>query len=388
MRFGRHEVPDLWEAMLPDDFQWLKAPEESSSTCQDCRMVRRQEYHPDTQCCTYYPEIPNFLLGLALGDPASASAVEGLLATGHGLPTGLVPPPHIYKRSVVEYSKERFGKEAAMRCPLMDAATRNCNVYLYRNSVCSTFFCTNDHGAAGEEFWGRVQDLVGHVEVGLAQWAMNELAVCPAEYVARVDRWSDRHGDLDGAEGGWSEAARRDLWGEWFGREGEFYRRCAELVKENRDRLFDLATRQSVSQPLGLERAMLAAVPEEAKRSAPRIPESTGHKLAIEDLWYKLQLSARNLWALPFGEGKLIWADGLRIEAVERPLALHDDAPYRARLGEEERELSALERDALELFREPRMLDEKLLESPVIQALSDPRATLAQWMRLGLVTRV
>src|SRR5206468_1973039 len=58
-------------------------PEEKEATCDDCVMLAKGceapqtsgfFFDPQTKCCTYVPELPNFLVGriLADSDPAAA----------------------------------------------------------------------------------------------------------------------------------------------------------------------------------------------------------------------------------------------------------------------------------------------------------------------------
>ncbi|MEO0812382.1 MAG: hypothetical protein AAFY60_05920, partial [Myxococcota bacterium] len=335
MKFGAHLVPDAWGKILPEDAQWLRPPAEASATCANCRMVRREEYRADCQCCTYYPEVPNFLLGMALEAPASRSLVERLIAEGHGLPTGFVPSPQTYTRAVIAYSKDNFGKDPDILCPFMDRETQDCGIYRYRNAVCSTFFCDHEHSESGERYWVGVQELVGHTEIALSQWLMDQLGFPAVAYVARLNSLAAEVDTLSGEDGSWSEPARRELWGDWFGREAEFYRSCAALVNTHRSSLFEEAGTQAVHLPLIYERAVRESIPDDAKASAPLIPESTGKPLLLDDLWYKLQLLERQLWQLPFNEGLFLLAPDVVVRRDERPFRLANEPPFCAERGKE-----------------------------------------------------
>ena len=137
LEIGGHGFPGLWRTLLPEDFQWMRPPRERRATCDDCYRVALEEYHPDTQCCTYYPQLSNFAVGLALRDPACAEPVRAQIPIG-GLPLELVGAPERYRKSIATYSRDRFGKDVTAICPYLDRETHGCRMYPYRNSVCAT----------------------------------------------------------------------------------------------------------------------------------------------------------------------------------------------------------------------------------------------------------
>ncbi len=351
-------------------------------------MVRRNEYRSDCQCCTYYPEVPNFLLGMALNDPDSTEVVERLVHAGHGLPTGFVPSPRKYVDAVVAYSRDDFGKDPDIVCPFMDRDTNNCGIYLYRNAVCTTFFCHYEHSEAGERYWVGIQELVGHVEIALSQWLMDALGFPSEDYIARLNGLGSRVTELSASDGSWSEKARRELWGDWFGREVEFYRSCARKASLRENDLFAQAIAQPVNLPLQYEAALRDSIPETARAAAPLLPESTGKVLQLEDLWYKLQLLERQLWELPFNTNAFSLAPDVEIVRDERPFRLIDEPPFLALRGDDELALSRSEALAIRLFETARVLNEELLNSTEFLALSDSRASLARWLRRGILVTV
>ena len=66
-------VDDALEAMPPLYRPWVRAvlegpvPRERRATCDECPMVRAEPpavgFRADTRCCTFHPELPNFLVG-------------------------------------------------------------------------------------------------------------------------------------------------------------------------------------------------------------------------------------------------------------------------------------------------------------------------------------
>jgi hypothetical protein len=204
-----------------------------------------QFFHPDTKCCTYTPEIPNFLVGRILddADPALApgrSSVERRIDARVGVtPLGLVRPPVqalLYQQSM----PAGFGHAAALRCPHYRAdGGGTCGIWRHRNGVCSTWFCKHGRGATGQRFWQALEQLLAIVERNLTRWCLLEIGV-DSEVLARLlPRGSDRGRDgtsLDaaGLDGAVSEASYRALWGSWRGRERELFHRAGALVDDLR----------------------------------------------------------------------------------------------------------------------------------------------------------
>src|SRR5947209_14647397 len=88
-------LPPLYAAWM-DQLLAGSIPEETEATCSDCAMCTTGSgqasvspffFDPRTKCCTYIPQLPNFLVGriLADDDPAFAAGratVEARLRTG------------------------------------------------------------------------------------------------------------------------------------------------------------------------------------------------------------------------------------------------------------------------------------------------------------------
>jgi len=391
-----HEWPGAWSYMLPADIAWIGLPEERFATCDTCPKVVTGKYKEDCKCCTHYPEVSNFMLGLALKDPLSRPIVEKLVKAGHGLPESLQVPPRRLFKVVEEYVKGGFGNSKDILCPFMDPAKNECSIYPYRNSICATFFCANDHGDLGDGFWEKLQSLLGQVEISLSQWAMGKVGLDPGEYIERLNSLA---GDIDAVSdpvtGGWSESARQHLFGKWFGRECEFYERCADFVMENREDLYDIARRQGSHMAFEFESAVQACVPEDRRSELDVLPESPGEAVPIEDLWYKVQLHARRLWALPYNEGTVIFNKKMRV--IENPLnnpfaLLHKDKPYVVMRpskteGEDVAELFMTfdEGSALRLFECAQIIGEELLETAQMKALPNPKGFIAECMRCDIL---
>ena len=250
----RAKLPVIETTALPPLYaSWLgellpgPVPPEANATCDDCAMCGgeaeealdgRSFFNPQTKCCSYVPELPNYLVGriLADSDPALAQGRASVLArlqAGVGVtPLGLGQPPvfvALYGRS----GATLFGRSRTILCPhyLPDGGGR-CGIWKHRNSVCVTYFCKYVRGATGQNFWQTLHQLLTTVEQDLARWCVAELDLGgealrhlfpAASETARIDPRA-----LDGEP----EPARlRELWGDWAGREADYYQACARLVE-------------------------------------------------------------------------------------------------------------------------------------------------------------
>ncbi len=389
-QMGNHCFPGIWQYMLPEDFQWLRFPGEHLTTCDDCCEVAVGYFPPDCRCCTHFHQMPNYMIGLALMDPDSRPIIEPVIASRQGLPQGLLPTPRQFVASVEVYSRDMFGRSPELNCIFMDPVMFKCRLYALRNSVCSTFFCQADHGKVGDGFWEDMQTFVGQVEYALERWCMNEVGIKADGYIDRLNGLAGQIDTLsDPLTGTWKEHAYRTLWGDWFGRENEFFEACGKRVMERRDDLYEIARRQIMVRPLAYERAERLAVPEEHRHEAPPIPGDDSETVPIDALWYKLELAHRRLWELPFNEGAILLGPDVTIEpktSAHLTLPVFDDKPYVATRCPDDRiidtfYLTGEEEAALKYFKKPQVVGERLFETKEIVALEDPREFLAKCLR-------
>ena len=382
---GGHGFPGAWQYLLPEEFQWLKPPPERLADCSRCYNVARGEFDESCQCCTYFPQISNFMVGMALKDPASAGVVESLIERGFALPLEMAGSPAQYGAAMELYTRDLFGRDRNNRCPFHDPQTHDCAVYPYRNSVCATFSCDHGHGQTSTVFWDALQTVVAYLEVALAQWSMSEVGLDHDGYINRLNGLADRVDRCsDGETGGWSREALDVLWGEYAGREREFYVLCADQVLAHRSELYELANQVRVKKALPFERAVNEWIPEEFRGPVIPIEKEPGKSQPIPPLWYKLQVAARNLWQLPCGDGRVQLAEGITFRDNPRddPESLYStDKPVEVVLGDTRLFVSTAQADLLGLFKTAQALDERLLERPESQALEEPRDFLARCLR-------
>ncbi len=384
--FG-HSMPGFWRYALPEEMQWMKLPKERWATCDDCFRAAMGDCREDCRCCTYFPQLPGFAVGLALKDASARPRMLQLVQAGHTLPQGLWATPQRVGAAAQAQADDHFGQRPEMICPFLDSTTLNCHIYPYRNSVCSTFFCENDHGEAGADAWGNVQILVGRVETALGQWAMQQAGLDCEAYLHRLDELAGDLGSWAAAEA-WPESARRHLWRDWYGREVEFFELCAEQVMTHRTRLFEIACSQPLLEARLFEEAVRQGIPEPARSEVPATSE--GEPAPVEAIWYRIQLDHRNLWHLPFNDGEFVLGSKVefhRNKGGDRRAQLCGTEPWVVGLGDERIFIGEAEAKVLRLFESPRSFGEALMQAPEVEALDDARAFLAQCLRRDILVQ-
>lgn len=239
-------LPPLYARWM-DEMLGAEIPPESNATCGDCAMVVSESaaaagvagFSASTKCCTFLPDLWNFLVGRVLldEDPSSArgkAGVEARIDAGIAVtPLGLRRPPSyqvLYGSSV-----DLFGQSKAMLCPhYIDEQGGLCGVWRHRESTCTTWFCKFVRGSVGRDFWDQLQQLLRAVEEGLATWCLTQLdvdeTVLRRLYRSHRDRFPSRPTarELDGQV---DNKELNALWGSWRGREREFYIACAQMVE-------------------------------------------------------------------------------------------------------------------------------------------------------------
>lgn len=280
--------------MLPD-LAYKRFPSECGSTCDACPKVAEEGFHPDVRCCSYHPRVPNVLLGFALEDPETAPWIEKVIAEGLTTPEGLQSTP-VELRKSLQHAADPRHDGASVVCRFLDAENRRCRIYHYRDSVCATFFCKHDR-PDGEEFWRSLQALAGQCEAALSQWAMAEVGLDVDAYVARFDALAADMPKLTArTDAGWPEDARRALWGEWFGRDAEFFRACAAACRDKRAELAAALEDFPIRAPRAFEQAFLDSLPDELRREMRKDGVVPGTPVPIADLRYQFDLAHRNHW--------------------------------------------------------------------------------------------
>lgn len=233
MRWGRHQLHPIWRRILPETLLNFSPPSETVADCFNCPKVKSEGFRPGVKCCTYHPKVPNYLLGLALNSP-SKELIERLIARGFLTPEGSGHTPLQWLEVMRLDQSADYGKSEKVVCDFLDRGL--CGIYNFRNSACSTYFCGYDQ-PWGEAFWERVHHLMARCELALVQIAMREVGFDLVSYFNNYDSLNSKTPEelccLE--DKSWKPDVMKLLWGDFYGRESDFFFACAEVVTSLRD---------------------------------------------------------------------------------------------------------------------------------------------------------
>jgi hypothetical protein len=242
-------LPPLYAGWL-DQLLDGPIPAETNATCHDCAMLLTEsersaplaeaEYNPETKCCTYLPELWNFLVGGVLLDSnpdaeRGRATVEARIDRGAAVtPLGL-GKSRTFRLLYHTGGIHTFGQSRHMRCPhyLHDQGGL-CGVWRNRESTCATWFCKHVRGSVGKSFWSHLHQALRTAERTLAGWALVQLGL---DGSSLAQLYEPRRDEQLSTLTGWDVDERPDprvtklVWGNWLGRERELYRECARLVR-------------------------------------------------------------------------------------------------------------------------------------------------------------
>lgn len=248
---GPHaQLPRLYARWMGDVLPG-PIPAETEATCDDCAMCAGGAdrptadflFDPSTKCCTYIPELPNYIVGLILNDD-DANFAAGRATMIDRLETGVAITPISIGKSPTEmflYQQtsqlEAFGRNPNLRCPhYLEDANGACGLWKHRAAVCATWHCKHVRGMVGFRFWKEIFQLLVQVELELAHWCVMELDVGTAALQNLFSLPVSDDGPTGPTPAGLLDGKRTDeasaeIWGEWAGRQKEFYAACGQLVE-------------------------------------------------------------------------------------------------------------------------------------------------------------
>lgn len=221
-------------------------PRERLATCANCVMCSPSEslhsgkfaFDPGVKCCSYTPELPNYLVGqilattspeLAYGRAAIGRRIQDKIAVTP-LGVGMTPSyRHVYEAA----RGQVFGRSRALLCPYFDSAAEGrCSIWRHRNSVCATYFCKHLRGAVGQQFWAALRELLVIVETELSVQFALQRGCDPNVLIGVLEKRNAPASESLGVELVAEELRhlRQPGWGSWEGRPVEFYMDCAEQV--------------------------------------------------------------------------------------------------------------------------------------------------------------
>lgn len=246
----RQILPQLYHSILPPFFDGA-APNEVKAPCGSCTMCPPADrpadpgvvyFRPDSKCCTYHPNLPNYLVGAILKDTSPDLAegrrrIRDKITKRIGVTPRWVAAPKKYSLLLDASRESSFGRSAALRCPYYEEQGGLCTIWKHREADCSTFFCKHVGGADGQIFWRDLDTYLRCAERKLSGHAVLRVASGLTEPTGRANELT-----LEELEDRAPEALRyTSFWREWEGREEAFYEAChdciAALSRDDFDRI-------------------------------------------------------------------------------------------------------------------------------------------------------
>ncbi|MBL4888540.1 MAG: hypothetical protein JKX97_00800 [Candidatus Lindowbacteria bacterium] len=232
-----------WQSSLPplyqkwsEDFLENPLPSESKTTCDDCIMCKPSpgtiQFNAVTKCCTYLPEIPNFLAGGILSDDSEESAwgrdtfEKRIQAQAGVTPLGVGPTSEF--SAVYGQNGFGFGQAEGLACPHLHTESGQCGIWKYRESTCCTWFCKYERGALSNKFWTWLYKTLKQTEQDLSIWCAGQLDI--GSYGMRYLLHSNTHETQTHSRDMADLPTLKAIWGEWWDRKEEFYKKSYELV--------------------------------------------------------------------------------------------------------------------------------------------------------------
>lgn len=189
-------LPPAIGAIVPE-LRGLPAGE-SRSTCATCALApermseaaRAFAFTAGERCCTYHPELANYLVGRALARGGrGAELVRSRLANADGVTANGIGPDAGWRERKAT-SAAGFGRDPALRCPYWSGGELACAIWPDRNAICRTWFCRCEHGGASRRRWHGARAAVTATERALAAHCV-EVGEPPGarSAVAEWERW-------------------------------------------------------------------------------------------------------------------------------------------------------------------------------------------------------
>lgn len=284
-------LPQCYSLFLPPFFK-NPIPIESAATCRNCAMQEKPDSHTHasinfsskTKCCTYHPEIPNYLVGALMSsvDPEHATGRQRMLNRIAGKtsisPLGVFRPKKLTlltRNANLEY----FGRSEFLRCPFHDDEGF-CTVMPYWDAVCSTWFCKHDAGEEGWRFWRTLRTYLENLQKILSRYVLLKIDFKPPVSGISIDASAPLTlQELDDLPP--PEPIYRQSWGAWAGHETEFYTQSYTMISQlSQD---EFARIEGIEQKLLLRELEQAyglltttSLPERSKRN----PALTSEKIS------------------------------------------------------------------------------------------------------------
>ncbi len=144
------------------------------------------------------------------------------------LPIGLVAPAD-YQVDFKNKKKKIFGRDEAFLCPYYSRTNNNCSLWLYRGSVCTSFFCESSYGKSGLEFWHQFENFFSYLEMGMSQEVLAYKDFSPRDVNEQLEFLMVEEKMKFGLP------KYKKIWKHFYGNEIEFYIQAAQFVSQMPD---------------------------------------------------------------------------------------------------------------------------------------------------------
>lgn len=281
------DLPELYRRFLPEIFQ-QPVPIETFATCSNCIMLcedesksalTRPRYRPDTKCCTYQPDLPNYLIGALLSntDPMledGRQRIRERIRRRTGVSPLGIHAPRLYNVLYRHGVKRGFGQSKALLCPYYRSADGACTIWKFREAACSTWFCKTVSGNAGRELWTATKTYLAAAQNALVHYTLTKAGLTNIEDLYRQFRDPEQDNgylsanDLDGLPP--PDGEYMAAWEDWAGDEESFYVQCYEWIQELDRPQFETlmgAAHEPLLAELQAKRDVARHIPERLKRN-------------------------------------------------------------------------------------------------------------------------
>ncbi len=231
MKF-KYIVPPLYERFFPKVF-WSSSLAETKATCHQCIQAPKK-YDHDLKCCTFWPFIPNYVVGQILLSTEEKYKEAKALIQSHieqrrwNLPIGLVAPAD-YQVDFKKNKKKIFGRDESFLCPYYSRKNNNCSLWLYRGSVCTSFFCESSYGKSGSQFWHQFENYFSYLEMGMSQEVLAYKDYSPRDVNEQLEFLMAEKKIKLGLP------KYKKIWKHFYGNEQDFYIQSARFVNQMPD---------------------------------------------------------------------------------------------------------------------------------------------------------
>lgn len=168
----KYLIPEFYQDYFPNKIYNLDI-NESKATCDQC-IQSPAKYKNDLKCCTFWPFIPNYIVGAILSDQSDRYKekkeyiINAISNKKWNLPLGLIPSP-IYQVNHKKTKSRTFGKSEKYLCPYYDKTHNQCGVWKFRGSVCTSFYCESSYKNSGQKFWKAFESYFHYLEMALSE---------------------------------------------------------------------------------------------------------------------------------------------------------------------------------------------------------------------------